>query len=186
MPPLGKILLTTSREPTAKIRTLCNDLARVIPNTVRVNRGKMSTDDVAEKALEIDAERVVVIDRRQGGPGTIKFFKVEESGLVSIPPVVHVRSITLSRELGVSGVKPAVSLVMQPTMTSKEISKLAGALSKFLDVPILLMGTSFENGCTIMTISCDETDRTVITFMSDPEHEVGPRIVVSSLEWEIE
>ena len=186
MPLLGKIMLTTSREPTAKIRTLCNDLARVIPSIVRVNRGKMSTGEVAEKALEIEAQKVIMIDRLHGGPGAIKFFKVEESGLVSIPPVIHVRSIMLNRELGSSGVKPAVSLIIQPTMTSKEIPKLAGALSKFFDIPILLMGKPSESVSTNMIVSCDETDHIVITFRSESESEIGPRIVVSSVEWQIE
>jgi len=64
----NKILLTTSRNPTPKIRTFCNDITRVIPSIVRVNRGKMSMDEVAEKALEYGADQFVVVDRWQGGP----------------------------------------------------------------------------------------------------------------------
>jgi len=178
-----KILLTTSREPTAKIRTFCNDLAQVMPNVMRVNRGKMSTDEVAEKALELDAMKVVIVDRGHAGSGTIKFFKVDESGLVSIPPIIHVSSITLTRELGASRGKPAVSLVTSPSETSKEISRLAGALSKFFNIPILLTSKPFEVGSTVMTVSCDKTDRIVATFVSESSGEVGPRIVVSSMEW---
>lgn len=183
MPALDKILLTTSREPTAKIRTFCNDFARMIPNVVRVNRGKMGNDEIAEKALEQDAEKVVIVDRWHGGPGIIRFFKAEESGLVSIPPVVHVSGIKLIRELGAPKVKPAVSLVILPSETSQEILKLAGALSKFFDIPVLLMGNPFEAGSTVMSLSREKAGRIMITFLSESKREVGPRISVSDTEW---
>ena len=57
------ILLTTSRRPTGAIRSLCRDFVNSIPDVVRVNRGKMSLDGIAEKAIEVEADRVVVVDR---------------------------------------------------------------------------------------------------------------------------
>jgi len=38
------------------VRTLCKDLSHTIPNIIPVNRGKLSLEGVAEKALELDAE----------------------------------------------------------------------------------------------------------------------------------
>ncbi|RLI44046.1 Brix domain containing protein, partial [Candidatus Bathyarchaeota archaeon] len=81
------ILLTTSRRPTPRIRTFCRDLARSIPNVVRVNRGKLSLDGVAERAIEFDADRVVIINRWKGGPGKIELFEVGQEGLVLVPPI---------------------------------------------------------------------------------------------------
>ncbi|MFQ5836261.1 MAG: Brix domain containing protein, partial [Candidatus Bathyarchaeia archaeon] len=91
-------LLTTSRRPTPRIRTFCRDLARSIPNVVRVNRGKLSLDGIAEKALEFNADRVVIVDRWKGGPGKIEFFKIGQEGLVPVPPIMYVASIKLQRE----------------------------------------------------------------------------------------
>lgn len=181
---IRKILLTTSRNPTPRIRTFCNDLERVIPNVVRVNRGKMSTDEVAEKALEHDTNRVVVVDRRHGGLGAIKFFQVGESGLVSIPPVVHVAGMRLRREFGVSKVKPARSIVLLSPENSSQVSRLADTFSKFFGMPILPMNEAVKTGPTRMGIRRDEGNRIVITFVVEPNHvEVGPRIIVSSVEW---
>jgi rRNA maturation protein Rpf1 len=143
----------------------------------------MSTDEIAEKALEQDADRIVIVDRWHGGPGIIRFFKAEESGLVSVPPVVHVSGIKLTRELGVSKVKPSASLVILPSETSPEMLKLAGALSKFFDVPVLLMGDPFESDSTVMSLSRDGAGRIVITFLSESKREVGPRISASDMEW---
>lgn len=176
-----KILLTTSRNPTPTIRSLCNDLTRVIPNIVRVNRGKMSTDEVAEKALEHDADRVVIVDRWQGGLGSIKFFRIGESGLVSIPPVMHVAGVRLQREFGVSKIKPALSLMSEPL---GKVLRVAEAISKFLGISILLMDEAAKVGSTLMSILLDKGGRIAITFMVEPNDvEVGPRIIVSSLEW---
>jgi len=181
MASLKKILLTTSRNPTPRMRTFCNDLANVIPNLLRVNRGKMSTDEVAEKALELNADRVVIVDRWHGGPGSIKFFRVGESGLVSIPPIIHVAGIRLSREFGISRVKPATSLIAQPSL---KVLSVVEALSKFFGIPILPIDEVAKVSSTLMSILRDNGSRIVITFIVKPNHvEVGPRIMVSNVEW---
>jgi len=179
-----RTLLTTSRNPTARVRTLCNDLSHVIPNVVRVNRGKMTKDEVAEKALEHDTDHVVIVDRWQGGPGSIKLFRVGESGLVLTPPIIHITDTRLRREFGVSKVKPARSIVVLAPETSVEALRFAEACSKFFGVPTLSMDEAVKVAPTLMCVSRDKVNRIVITFMVEPNHvEVGPRITVSSVEW---
>jgi len=181
---LREVLLTTSRNPTPRMRTFCSDLARVIPSTVHVNRGKMSTDEVAEKALEQDADRVVIIDRWHGGPGKINFFRVGESGLVSIPPVIHIAGIRLHREFGVSKVKPALSLVLSEPNASEAVLRVADALSRFFGIPLRSVREAVRASPTLMCVSRDKFHRIAITFMVEPEHvEIGPRVSVSSVEW---
>lgn len=181
-----KILLTTSRNPTPNIRTLCNDLARMLPNTVRVNRGKMSVDETAEKALENDADRVVIIDRWQGGPGEIKFFQIGESGPVFVPPTIHVVRIKLQREFcDVPRSRPASSIAVSEDESIGEAPKLAKALSRFCNIPILLIGgQEGETNSTEMRVYADNTGKIAITFVANPVHaEVGPKIVVSCVDW---
>jgi len=180
----GKILLTTSRNPTPSIRTFCKDLMHVIPNLVSVNRGKMSADEVAEKAVELDADRVVVVDRWRGGPGIIKFFRVGGSGLVSTSSIIHVAGIKLQREFGISRVKPAVALVLSASKASGEVLRVAEALSEFLGMPMLSVAEAVKTGPTLMCVSSDKGNRIVVTFTVEPDHvEVGPQIIVSKMEW---
>ena len=178
----AKILLTTSRNPTPKTRTFCNDLARVIPSIVRVNRGKMSADEVGEKALEFGADRVVIVDRWQRGTGSIRFFRLDESGLVSTPPIIHVVGIRLRREFSVvSKVKPALSLMAE---LSGRVLRVSKAVSKFFGIPIQPMDETTKSDSALMRIMLDEHNRIVITFVVEPNHiEVGPRIIVSGVEW---
>ena len=91
------ILVTTSRRPIGAIRTLCRDLANSIPHVVRVNRGKMSSDGIAERAIRLEADRVVVVGRWHGGPGEIKFFQIASTGLKPVPPRILVSGVRLRR-----------------------------------------------------------------------------------------
>ena len=177
-----RILLTTSRNPTPRIRTFCNDLARAISGLVRINRGKMSTDEIAEKVLEYDAERVVIVDRWHGGLDSIRFFQIGESGLISVPPVLHVSGIRLRREFSVvSKVKPALSLMAE---LSGRVLRVSEAVSKFFGIPIQPMDETTKSDSALMRIMLDEHNRIVITFVVEPNHiEVGPRIIVSGVEW---
>jgi len=178
-----KTLLTTSRNPTTRIRTFCRDFARVMPNIAYVNRGKMSKDDVAEKAIEYDADRVVINDRGQGGVGVLRLFTVTETGLTEASPKIHFAA-KLQKEFGVPNVEPAVLISVQASSRSDELAKLAASLSGFLGLPISPDEQEHKSALTIMSISRGESGKIAVTFMAEPRHiEVGPRMTVSRLEW---
>jgi len=177
----SKILLTTSRNPTSRIRTFCNNLTRVMPSIVRVNRGKMSIGEVAEKALEYGADRVVIVDRWQGGPGKIEFFHVGSSGLVHVPPILYVAGIRLQREFAPTKLKRVHSLVI--TQSVHNSVQIVDSLAKFFSLPILLEKEALSKYQVTMRISHDATGRVQITFMQLPQKvEIGPRITLCRVE----
>jgi len=179
------ILLTTSRRPTNRIRTFCRDLARSIPSVVRVNRGKLNLDGIAEKALEFDADRVMVVDQWKGEPGKIGLFRAGPEGLAPVPPLICVTSVKLQREFGAK-VKPTRSLIITTTPEeSHDVLKVADSLSSFLDVPRSSMDEAVSKYPVSMHVSSSALHRIQVTFMLLPETiEVGPRITVSSVVWE--
>lgn len=177
-----KILLTTSRNLTPRIRTFCNEITRVIPSTVRVNRGKMSMDEVAEKALEHNADRVLIINRWQGGPGKIEFFHVGTFGLVPVPPIIYIAGIKLQREFAPAKLKPTHSLAI--TQSVQNSMEIVDSLSKFFNLPVLLEREALSHYQVAMHISHDATRRIQITFMLLPQKiEIGPRITMRRVEW---
>jgi rRNA maturation protein Rpf1 len=179
----NKIFVTTSRNSTPTMRTFCNDLRRMIPNTVRVNRGKMSLDEVAEKALEQEANRVIIIDGWRGGPGKIRFFKIGESGLFSISLIINIASIRLQREFCVSKIKPAFSLVLSCARALKELLMVADVFSNFFTIPILSMDAAAKTNTPVMRVGLAKDNKIEMTFMVEHQHvEVGPRIIVSNME----
>jgi len=183
------ILITTSRRPTRRIRTFCNDLARCIPNSIRINRGKLSREGVAEKALELEADRVIIIDRWKGGPGKIEFFKVDEN-LTGVPPLIYIRGIKLQREIGFPKSRPFSSLAITAVYAQgeEEIPKLVGAFSKFLEAPTAtLEELPMQSYQVFMHVSRDILERVRITFFKLPENrEIGPRITISHVIWSLE
>lgn len=179
----NKILLTTSRNPTVRIRTFCNDLTRVIPSIVRVNRGKMSIDEVAEKALEYNTNHVLIVDRWQGGLGKIEFFNAGVEGLVPAPPILYVAGISLQREFAPAKLKQSHSLAI--THSTLNFMEIIDALSTFFNLPVLLEKEALSDYQVTMHISHDATRRVQITFMLLPQNvEVGPRITIRQAEWE--
>jgi hypothetical protein len=141
----------------------------------------MSMDEIAEKALDYDTDRVVIVDRGQEGLGNIKFFKVGESGLVSVPPAMYVAGARLRRELGVSRTKPALAIVSDP---SEKLLVVAEALSKFFTIPLMSKDEAFRSDSAVMRLAINTANRIVIAFMVEPSHvEIGPRIVVSRVDW---
>jgi len=180
----SKILLTTSRSPSPRIRTFCNDLIRVMPNMVRVNRGKMSMDEVAEKALEHGADRVVVVDRWQGGPSKIEFFHIVASGLVHVSPSLYIAGIRLQREFAPTRLKLVNSSVI--TTSSDNSLEIVDSLSKFFNLPVLLEKEASSRYPVAMRVSKDAAGRVQITFMLlSQKVEIGPRITLRRVEWKL-
>ena len=183
------IIITTSRRPTRRIRTFCNDLARCIPNSMRINRGKLSREGLAEKAYELEADRVIIVDRWKGGPGKIELFNVRET-LIGVPPLIYIRGIKLQREMGFPKSRRFSSMAITANYTSQdeEIPKLMDALSNFLQVSTAKPNEEVEKKYQVlMSIGRDAMERIRVTFFKLPENrEIGPRITVSHLIWSLE
>jgi rRNA maturation protein Rpf1 len=143
----------------------------------------MSMDEVAEKALECDADRAFIVDRWQGGPGKIEFFHVGVEGLVPVPPILYVAGIRLQREFAPVRLKPVDSVaVAQSVNNSLEISD---SLSKFFNLPALPEKEALSDYQVAMHISQDLARRIQITFMLLPQKvEIGPRITMWRVECE--
>jgi rRNA maturation protein Rpf1 len=170
------------------VRTLCHDLAQSIPNIVRINRGKLNLDGIAEKALEFNADRVIIVDRWKGGPGKIKLFQAGPEGLVLVPPLIFVRGIRLQRELKGVRTKPVRSLTITTSHEkSPQVAKIAESLSRFLNVPASTTDAAASRYEAAMHVSSRASAQIQITFMLLPQAmEIGPRITVSHVVWEVQ
>jgi len=180
------ILLTTSRRPTGRMRSFCHDLANCISDVVRVNRGKMSLDGVAEKAIELEADRVIIVDRWHGGPRKINLFQVSSTGLKTAPPLMLLSGILLRREFkeGTRRVRSFV-ITVEPK-TSPELEKIARSLSQFLGFPILSLDDASAVHNFSLHISFDSSRRVQFTFMLlERMVEIGPRVTISKMIWEV-
>jgi U3 small nucleolar ribonucleoprotein protein IMP4 len=180
------ILLTTSRRPTKRIRTFCHDFVLSVPNIIRINRGKLNLDGITEKAVELNANRIVVIDRWKAGPGKVKLFRIEHNGLISCPPLMHVSGVRLRREFkaNTKHLRSLVVTIAQENHT--ETVRIAELLSGFFNLPRLSIDEAAAKYQVSMHLSLDASRHTQITFMFLPQMvEIGPRITLSKVVWKI-
>jgi len=180
------ILLTTSRRPTRRIRTFCRDLVRAIPNVVRINRGKLSLDGIAERAMEFNADRAIIVDRWRGGPGKITLFRNGPEGLIPVSPLMYISGIRLQREFEETKTKyiPLLTITTVQEKTT-EVTKIAESLSNFLNISMSSMDEAVSGYPVAMHISLNASRHIQITFILLPESvEVGPRVTLSHVLWE--
>jgi len=156
-----------------------------LPFATRVNRGKMSLYEVAEKAAETGAEKVLMVDRLKGGFARIRFLKVHE-GVTQVPPSIHLRGARFRREFKARRKDSRVLFIECDSKRNPKTDRLIQNLSDFLELPVIDAGKAVYKRGTVMRVSEDPLKRLQISFYFMPKNiEVGPRILVSRVVWEI-
>lgn len=178
------ILITTSRKPTQRIRSLCHDLERVVPNAIHISRGKLSLSETIEKALEKEADRIIVVERWKGGPGRIRFYQTASDAATSFPLLI-LGGVKTQIDFGKRR-RLSKNLVLTVTKNpSKEIEELAQFLSTFLKVPCLKERKLEGKFKAVIHLSTIHEEETRIQFISLPTlKEVGPRLSIRRMVWE--
>jgi rRNA maturation protein Rpf1 len=172
------------------MRTLCRDLHHSLPFTIRINRGKLSLEEIAEKSMEFDAEKVVIIERWKCGLGKMLLFNVELNGLESVPPIIYIGNVKFRRNFEEAPKGRRIrSLAIATSLNQNfETEKLETTLSKFFALPTFpleeIVKRRYDAAMQILT---DPLKHLTITFRRLPEMvEVGPRINIRCLTWELE
>jgi rRNA maturation protein Rpf1 len=171
------------------MRTLCRDISYTFPHIVQINRGKLSLEGIAEKASELNIEKVMLVDRWKGGPGKIQLFKVGQGGLEGVSPIIYLCSVKFRRDFGEKMSKGRINSVAMVVSSSKnfEVKKTETALSAFFEIPTLSIEEAVNSKYNIvMQVLADSSNCVTITFRLVPELvEVGPWMEISHLVWEL-
>jgi rRNA maturation protein Rpf1 len=170
------------------MRTLCRELSYNIPFAIRINRGKLSLEGIAEKSMELNAEKVMIIERWKFGVGKIQLFHIKPEGFESVPPTIYVRHARFRRNLAAEMMKgrriKSIAIAASPHKNA-EVMKFEKALSDFFALPILSIEETVDRKCdAAIQIKISPQKNIIITFMLLPELvEIGPQIWVSHLVW---
>jgi len=145
----------------------------------------MSLYEVGEKAAELGAEKIIIVDRWKGDAGRIRFFKVEE-GVTQVSPYIFIRGIKLQREFKASRKPNRLLFIEDADAENPEIKRLKEKLSDFLSLPIMDINEAPPEYRATMRLSMSPSRLLRISFYTLPENvEVGPRITISKVAWEI-
>jgi len=132
-----KIVITTTRRPSTRARSLTNDLAKSLPRAIRINRGKLNIEELAAKALDLGAERVLIVGKGlYGNPGRLVFLITTEENYYFYPLIIQLKGVKLIRELDETSLPSKIercAIVIAPE-SSIELSELAHSLSEALGI----------------------------------------------------
>ena len=126
------LLITTSRRPTRRVRSFCKELAKALPSTVYVNRGKMSLDEVLLESLGRGADYALIVNVRKGNPGRLDLYHAESRRRVLSAVCLGVK---LAREMGASASRIDRGVVVVEGEGDLEV--LGKALSEALRLPMV-------------------------------------------------
>jgi rRNA maturation protein Rpf1 len=154
-----------------------------------MNRGKLSLTGIAEKAFELNLERVVIIGKFKGEL-EVQFFHVKHEGLEFVPPLVYLRSVKLRRDFKEKmprGERIKSIAIVTSSEEDLEDEKFKNFLSNFFEVPLLsLEGVISGKYDAVLQVQTNSLGRKILTFKLAPEFvEVGPRLNISRLVWEL-
>lgn len=173
------MLVTTSRHPTPPIRRTARELAALLYNAVRINRGGLSEAELYAKAKSIGAKRVVIIGRGRGGnPGRVVFVDTSGEEPVKLPLILSLRGVIYL------GRVPRASSETPITWT-RSGGELCEELSIALDVPCIgkySSGVHREYGRVVVVEKGGGKISYVIKFL-EVGREVGLKLLVERLVW---
>lgn len=168
-----QIVISTSRKPSQRTRSLCKELQILLPEAVYIQRGKSSFERLLQDSEGEKAQLLLLIGERSGNPGRLDLYQLEDDG----KPILSfgIDGVRLSREFGsqVGSMSEELSFATD----SSEISTSLGRLLEghFRREPSL--GNMRERRIRILSINDLGNGKLRLTFKdSESGRELGPSI----------
>lgn len=161
------ILITTSRRPTRRVRVFCKDLTRVIPGSVKVNRGKKSVYEVLAEASQLGLPYVLIVETWKGNPGDMLFYRADLLGFKEPIAIFRVKGVKLQREIKKDKRTKKVNKIT--VIPCRERPELTEFLSR-------VFGGSSKDGDADVIVELKVKNEENIMSFKIGEEEVGPRV----------
>jgi hypothetical protein len=131
---LKLIGLTSSRKPPNRVRQLINELALIIPNSVKIPRGHMNTNDLGLTAFNKGSSHLLMITSNHGNPGLLSGYEisiVNETLIMKWCFDCEIKWVKLSRDLKLNRlIKKIDTIKFSPLSINPDI---IDALNPFFD-----------------------------------------------------
>ncbi|MEW9490747.1 MAG: hypothetical protein TQ35_0000805 [Candidatus Aramenus sulfurataquae] len=117
-----EIILTSSRDASARTRSFLNELEIIIPNSLKINRGRRSLDEVFSLAYRLGASSVLLVLTDKGNPSKLELYSISHN-IVNLEYKLKIESLSLISDVKL---KKAPRL---PCIDKFECTELTGFLS---------------------------------------------------------
>jgi rRNA maturation protein Rpf1 len=157
-------------------------LARVIPYSKLVNRGKMSNDGLFSYAVSVGVRSLAVIDSRMGSPSSISFLLTNSAKCTRYG--FRITGVRLQREFREAKNDLPRKLFVVSKEGGDELNKLREISSRFLDSECVgktdIGETRIESSEKELALKLEEKDQNIILrfIHLGSSKEIGPRITI--------
>jgi rRNA maturation protein Rpf1 len=176
------ILITTSRRPNQRIRTFCHDLARVLPNSNRINRGKLNFRGIIDNTQVRNSDRLVIIEKWKRGFCKINFYTISPE-INRFYPILYISNVITQNDIGSRTIHKKLVITIHPD-ASNNIHQVAYALSKFIELPIKHLKKDLPYQTSIHVSNVKKGWMKIALAKLPLLKEVGPILIVKKIVWE--
>ncbi len=174
-----RVIVTTSHRPSQRVRSFAKDLAAVLPDAVKVNRGKSSLRDLYYDAVGYGAERVVIVGVWKGNPGAVRVYAVPEPPEVGLKPLAEIllAGVALRREIpGSQKIMGTRRLAIDLASAPRKLHPLLDTLSRSFLASLVADEDRLESYDVVMRVE-ERDDGVVVLFHCTGTGRVcGPRL----------
>ena len=181
----AKILVTTSHRPTQRVRSFIKDLASVLPEAIKLNRGKSSLRDLYYDAMAYGATRIVIVTVWKGNPGKMLVYQPLEPPDVGLKLIASylIRGVKLRREVpGSKKLQSTTKLAIDLTsINSERLRMLADTISRSFLARMVFDPDELEHFNVVLEL--EEAGSTIVLkFISPRDNRVcGPIIRIQGV-----
>ena len=173
----SNIIITTSRRPSPRTRSLVKDLVAIIPGAIRITRGHLTMEELSLLAVTRGADRILVIGERRGNPSIMRFYRVEAGGYKNIVTII-IRGLALSRELR-RPLPEANPSALYIEFTDDSLADFAEALMRGLRAKVVYPGVKLSKNSVKAVLRPRENDEAFLEFFDWRGSPLGPRIRIA-------
>ncbi len=179
------IIVTTARHTNQRVRSLAKELAAALFSAVRINRGKLSLEELVALARDKGARRVLIVGRGlRGNPGRIVILDTTFETVMFYPLIIALSGIKLAREQGVKPTPPPAPTPIVPSPAQGENAEFAQELAAALDLPYIEVddlreiATLYPRAIVVEWVGSKRTKH-VVKFVSCSDRSAeGPKLFV--------
>lgn len=134
------VIVTTSREPSQRVRSFCSEIEAASDLFTYINRGKRTITDLLTTVKFLRSSCLIMVCSYKGNPGRFDFYQATGKVLQRKLSLL-ILGVKLAREMGVRNVKSPRRPVFITSPCQGGLTELAEKVSKLMGIPVLTKGS---------------------------------------------
>ncbi len=172
---MSSLLITTSREPSRRTRSFVNDLVKVIPNSIKFNRGKATYKDLATIMRLHSSYGALMVLERKGNPSALAYMILRNTKDLTRKYLILISSLKLLREIKGHQIpynvkKLALNFSKVPQGFPQRVCEVLIEVFR----PVLVEESEGLADAVVLEVSGDENMASVVFYCSSTGRACGP------------